>query len=76
MVDCILLMAKMLNCKTVAEGVESQGEVDFLAQHNIDILQGFYFSPSLTVPDLIKWAHQHERAVVAGKFSHKTSHAA
>nr|WP_306266818.1 EAL domain-containing protein [Pararhizobium sp. IMCC3301] len=76
MMDCVLLMAKTLNCKTVAEGVESQSEVDFLARHKIDILQGYYFSPSLTVPALVTWARQHERAVAAGKFNHKTSHAA
>lgn len=76
MMDCVLWMAKTLDCKTVAEGVESQSEVEFLARHKIDILQGYYFSQSLTVTELVKWARQHERAVAAGKFNRKTFHAA
>lgn len=74
--DCIVLMAKTLGCKTVAEGVETQSEVDFLARHNIDILQGFYFAKGLSVNDLLKWSREHSQAVAAGAFDRQTSHAA
>ncbi|WP_306257043.1 EAL domain-containing protein [Pararhizobium sp. IMCC21322] len=76
MMDCIVLMAKTLGCKTVAEGVETQSEVDFLARHKIDILQGFYFSKGLSVSQLLAWSREHSQAVAAGAFDRQTSHAA
>lgn len=74
--DCIVLMAKTLGCKTVAEGVETQTEVDFLGRHKIDILQGFFFSRALTVAELLKWYRDHKRDVEAGVFDRRTSNAA
>lgn len=74
--DCIVMMARTLGCKTVAEGVETQAEVDFLARHKIDIMQGFYFSKALTVADLLKWSHEHSLAVKSGAFGQQASHAA
>lgn len=76
LMDCIVLMAKTLGCKTVAEGVETQSEVDFLARHNIDILQGYYFSKGLSVSQLLAWSRQHSQAVAEGAFDRRTSHAA
>tara|TARA_R110000751_G_scaffold307889_2_gene433706 strand:- start:28648 stop:31062 length:2415 start_codon:yes stop_codon:yes gene_type:complete len=76
MMDGIVMMARTLGCKTVAEGVENQGEVDFLARHKIDILQGFYFAKSLSVDKLVPWAREHERSVAAGKFEQKVTNAA
>lgn len=74
--DCIVLMAKTLGCKTVAEGVETQTEVDFLGRHKIDILQGFYFSKALTVAELLKWSRDHKRDVESGVFDRRSSNAA
>ncbi len=74
--DCIVLMAKTLGCKTVAEGVETQTEVDFLGRHKIDILQGFYFSKALTVAELLKWSRDHKRDVESGVFDQRSSNAA
>ncbi len=40
----IISMAKNLNLKVIAEGVESQQQVDFLSEHQCDLMQGYYFS--------------------------------
>ena len=37
-------LAKNLNMKTVAEGVEIKEQVDFLANEGCDMIQGFYFA--------------------------------
>ena len=37
-------LAKSLNMKTVAEGVEVREQVDFLAQQECDMIQGYYFA--------------------------------
>ena len=39
-----LALAKSLNMKTVAEGVEDRSTVDFLAQEGCDMIQGYYFA--------------------------------
>lgn len=39
-----LALAKSLNMKTVAEGVEDKSTVDFLAQEGCDMIQGFYYA--------------------------------
>ena len=43
-----LTLAKSLNMKTVAEGVEDQSTVDFLALEGCDMIQGYYYSKPLT----------------------------
>lgn len=40
----IVLMAKSLKMKTVAEGVETQGQLGFLISIQCDVVQGYYFS--------------------------------
>jgi len=37
-------LAKSLNMRTVAEGVEEKEQVDFLAKQGCDMIQGFYFA--------------------------------
>ncbi len=36
-------LAKLLNMRTVAEGIEVEEQVDFLANEGCDMIQGFYF---------------------------------
>ncbi|MEK6731031.1 MAG: EAL domain-containing protein [Pseudomonadota bacterium] len=47
--DTIIHMAKSLNLKTVAEGVETKGQLKALQLLGCDEIQGFYFSKPLTV---------------------------
>lgn len=43
-----LTLAKSLNMKTVAEGVEDKSTVDFLAQEGCDMIQGYYFAKPMS----------------------------
>jgi diguanylate cyclase (GGDEF)-like protein len=43
----IISMAKTLNVRVVAEGVETQEQLDFLRNHGCDEFQGFLFSPAV-----------------------------
>ncbi|MBP5192873.1 MAG: GGDEF domain-containing protein [Eubacterium sp.] len=37
-------LAKQLNMRTVAEGVEDREQVEFLAEHDCDMIQGYYYA--------------------------------
>ena len=48
----IIAMARSLNLKTVAEGVENQGQMDFLKENGCDAVQGYYFSRAISANDM------------------------
>ncbi|AWI04845.1 EAL domain-containing protein [Clostridium drakei] len=54
----IISMAKTLNLKTVAEGVETKDQINKLLEEGCDELQGYYFSKPLIIDDFIKYAKQ------------------
>jgi FOG: EAL domain len=48
--EAIIAMGKTLSLTVVAEGVETQEQLDFLREHSCDEMQGFYFSKPI-VPE-------------------------
>ena len=51
-VRAIITMAHSLGMKTVAEGVETREQLDYLRTQGCDFAQGFYFSPPLSGDDI------------------------
>lgn len=47
----IVRMAKLLNMRTVAEGVETREQLEFLRNVGCDRIQGYYFSKPLTLDE-------------------------
>ena len=45
MVSTLISMAQHLNLKTIAEGLETREQLEFLREHECDQVQGYYFSP-------------------------------
>ncbi|VEG90490.1 EAL domain-containing protein [Legionella spiritensis] len=52
-IEAIIAMARSFNFKVVAEGVETQKQMNFLKKQNCDEVQGYLFSKPVT-PDLIE----------------------
>ena len=50
-IKMIINLAKMLNATTVAEGVETKEQYDFLKESGCDIIQGYYLSKPLPLGD-------------------------
>ncbi|MGH8727955.1 MAG: PAS domain S-box protein [Burkholderiales bacterium] len=53
-VTAVIAMAHGLDLKVVAEGVETQAQLDFLRMHHCDEAQGAFFSPPLTAEELLQ----------------------
>lgn len=47
-VAAIIAMAHNLNIQVIAEGVETEGQMEFLRKHNCDEMQGYYWSPPVS----------------------------
>jgi diguanylate cyclase (GGDEF)-like protein len=47
----IISMAKSLNLKVIAEGVEDEAQMSFLRAHQCDEIQGYYFSKPLATEE-------------------------
>lgn len=50
-IETIINMCKKLKIKTVAEGIETKQQVEFLKKIGCDIIQGYYFSKPIPVED-------------------------
>lgn len=50
-IDTIIKMCKRLKIKTVAEGIETKGQINFLRNIGCDIVQGYYFSKPIPIKE-------------------------
>lgn len=56
-VDAIIVLAKTLNLRSIAEGIETRDQLRHLAAQHCDLLQGFFFARPLypeDVPDALR----------------------
>lgn len=54
-VETIIAMAKHMNLKVIAEGVESDDQITFLKHHHCEEVQGYYFSKPLPAVEITDW---------------------
>jgi diguanylate cyclase len=55
LVDAIIAMAKSLGLATVAEGVETEAQWQYLRNRDADQVQGYFFCKPLKIADLERW---------------------
>lgn len=66
-VQSILGIAKSLNLKTVAEGVETQEQLDFLKKNGCDFVQGYFLARPQPVEELTEWLNVWKKKSVTKK---------
>jgi EAL domain-containing protein (putative c-di-GMP-specific phosphodiesterase class I) len=70
----IIGMAKSLNLKVIAEGVEDEAQMSFLRARQCDEIQGYYFSKPLVVEKVAdKLRGDHPEALVRTQASGEQS---
>ena len=47
LVQIIIQIARLLNAKCIAEGVETEEQLKMLKEMGVELIQGFYFSPAI-----------------------------
>ncbi len=57
-VDAIISMAKALHKKTIAEGVEDEGILNYLKNAGVDYIQGYYFAKPMPKDELRDYIKQ------------------
>ena len=55
MVGTILVMAQSMNYETVAVGVETAAQHEFLVKHGCTSVQGFLFASAMSKTDFHDW---------------------
>lgn len=53
-VEAIINLAKKLNMKIVAEGIETEAQYEFVKKLNCDEIQGYYFSKAIPIEEFEK----------------------
>lgn len=56
-VRAVVSMAHGMNLKLVAEGIETEEEIDGMNRESIDYIQGFYYSKPLPMPEFLAFIH-------------------
>jgi EAL domain-containing protein (putative c-di-GMP-specific phosphodiesterase class I) len=64
-IKAIISMAHSLKLEVVAEGVETDLQLNYLNQLQCDQLQGFYFAKPMPVPELEQFCREFHRAASA-----------
>ncbi|WP_258240931.1 EAL domain-containing protein [Pseudidiomarina homiensis] len=58
----VLMIAKELGVRTIAEGVETEGEREFVVTHGSDLMQGYLFCRPQPIETVLKWIAEQDKA--------------
>ena len=56
----IINLAKQLNRRVLAEGVEAIPQLEFLRENSCDVVQGYHFSPPIDAMSFVDWLNNHQ----------------
>ena len=59
MIEMIIALSKKLDLNVIAEGVESQSQLDKLNEFNCDLIQGYFFGKPLPSNEFLEYLESH-----------------
>ncbi len=59
-VNALIALAHNLGFRVIAEGVEDLEQLEYLRDHDCDVVQGYYFSRPLPADEFYQWALKYE----------------
>ncbi len=59
-VNAVIALAHNLGFKVIAEGVEEKEQLQYLKEHDCDVVQGYYYSRPLPAEEFYQWAMEYE----------------
>jgi EAL domain-containing protein (putative c-di-GMP-specific phosphodiesterase class I) len=59
--NMIVGLGKNLGLDVIAEGVETEGQLDYLRRQGCDVAQGYYYARPEAPEDLTLWIASHQR---------------
>ncbi len=63
-VDALINMSRELGISVVAEGVETEAQLNYLCAHGAEFLQGYIFAPPMPRAAFIQFYHAYHREIV------------
>jgi len=67
LVKTIIAIGEFCHLSVVAEGVETQEQMDLLTEYNCDLVQGYLFYKPLPLKDLVDKVHSHKNSASIGE---------
>jgi len=64
-VNALISLAHNLGFKVIAEGVEEIEQLEYLREHDCDVVQGYYYSRPLPADEFYQWAMEYESKQLA-----------
>ena len=64
-VNAVIALAHNLGLRVIAEGVEEQDQLEFLREHDCDVVQGYYYTRPLPADEYYKWSVKYESELSA-----------
>lgn len=62
-IECVITLAKRLNKRIIAEGVEKREQAEYLKTKGCDAVQGFYFAKPMELEQFVKFVREYEYGI-------------
>ena len=58
LIESVVVLARVIGARVIAEGVESEEQMAFLRSVGVDMAQGFYIAPAMPMEALLEWLNR------------------